>query len=344
MHDVAVVGCGPAGSSCARRLEKAGLEVVVLEAKPVVGVPVQCSGLISKNLDKYLKVPRSCIQNMVKGAVIHGPGGAEIRLRKPTTTAYVLDRERLDQHLASRLESPVRLETSVRKLDFSGKGVTLRTSDGEVKARSVVGCDGPGSVVRKHFRVKPPETLGGVMAVTDEKDSSDEVEIWADRDVCDGFLWRIPRGESVEYGMIGSGVKFIQLEKFFRLDPRNCSKGAGMIPTGGCKSYFPRALLIGDAAAQTKPWSGGGVIYNLICSKLAAQTLIKALGEGDLSEERLSGYEDAWKKEIGRSISMGMMGREIYKEMDNAHLKSYMKSLAKQDLNKLDLDRPEFSF
>ena len=340
MHDVIVVGAGPAGSYTARLLEKMGLDVVVIERKSEVGLPVQCSGLVSKNLDRFVKVPKEIIEHEVKRAVIHGPG-KDINLKKSSTAAYVLDREGFDMFMVSKIESTVKYDTEVRGISMNKDSVSVNTSKGEFQAKALVGADGPGSIVRKHFRVTPPEFVSGIYAMTEERDSSDFVELWLERKICDGFLWRIPRKDRVEYGMLGTKAKFPQLEKFFKL--KSYTRGAGTIPLGSCKSFFPRTLLVGDAAAMTKPWSGGGVVYSLTAAGHAARTIAQGIKEGNLSESLLEGYEKAWKDDFGNQISLGMMGRELFKDMSETQFKEVFDKLANQDLNSLDMDFPVFS-
>jgi digeranylgeranylglycerophospholipid reductase len=202
MHDVAVVGAGPAGLRCAGLCEESGLDVVVLDRKPEIGLPVQCSGLISRNLDRIVKPPGKCIEHMVKGAVVHGPGGREVRLRKPGTAAYVIDRAAFDRFLAGRIKSEIRMKTGVSDLKYARDGVKLYTSGGEVRARAVLGCDGPSSVVASHFRQRPREMLQGVIIMEKRPDRSGFVELWLDRELCDGFLWRIPRGRAVRHARV----------------------------------------------------------------------------------------------------------------------------------------------
>jgi geranylgeranyl reductase family protein len=342
MYDVVVVGAGPAGLRSARLCEQAGLEVLVLERKSEIGSPVQCSGLISTNLDRLVRPQDDCIEHRVNGAIVHGPGGKEIMLEKPGTAAYVIDRKAFDEQLAKQVKSEIRFETSLERLEF-GREVRFFTNKGEVKSKAVIGCDGPSSVVRKHFAVRPHEILQGIIAIEKKPSKSRFVEMWLDRGVCDGFLWRIPRGKSVEYGMLGSVVNFSQLEKFFGLE-RDLEKRAGLIPIGPCKSYFDRALLVGDAAGQTKPWSGGGVVYGLICAGHAAKALREAFARDDLSEKVLAGYEKAWKAELDRPICMGMMFRELYKDMDEKQLGQLFEKFAGRELNNLDMDFPVLDF
>ncbi len=344
MHDVVVVGAGPAGLMCASLCEKSGLDVLVLERKPKIGLPVQCSGLISRNIDRLVRPPGNCIEHRVNGAIVHGPGGRDIRLEKPGTAAYVIDRAAFDVFLAGRVKSEIRMKTEVRGLQYSGDGVKVSTSRSEVMARAVLGCDGPSSVVARHFgQRRPREMLQGVIILEKKPDRSGFVELWLDRKLCDGFLWRIPRGKSVEYGMLGSRAGFRQLEKFFGVG-EGLEKRAGLIPIGPGKTYFDRTLLVGDAAAQTKPWSGGGVVYGLTAAGHAARTIRQALARNDLSEKALAGYEHAWRAELDRPIQMGMMARELYREMDNRQLGEFLDRLAGIDLNSLDMDFPALGF
>ncbi len=343
MDDVTVVGAGPAGLRCATLLEENGVDLAVLDSKKALGEPVQCSGLISRNLDRFLKVPDDCIEHEVSGAVVRGPGGRELRLEKKGGAAYVIDRRAFDRFLAGQVSSEIRLGTMVRGLRLSGQGASLRTNRGDFRSQAVLGCDGPSSVVRRHFGHEPGEMLQGIIAITSKPDNSGYVEMHLDRELCDGFAWKIPRGRSTEYGMLGSSVSFDRLLPFFSLGDVK-EKRAGPVPVGPCRTYFERTLLVGDSAGQTKPWSGGGVVYGLTCAGHASGVMKKALDRGDLSEGFLSEYERAWKEELDRPICLGMMGRELFRDMDNKRLGEFLDRLKSMDLNSLDMDFPSLGF
>ena len=168
-------------------------------------------------------------------------------------------------------------------------------------------------------------------------DNSDHVDMWYDSKLNGGFFWKIPRGERTEYGMLGSKASFSQIEKFFRI--KGYEKAAGPIPMGMVKTYYNRMLLMGDAACQVKPWSGGGVIYGFTAAQAAARVLEK----GDFSEEGLKAYEDAWKEKLAKPITMGLMFREFYKEMDSEQLEMVFRKLKETELNGLDMDFPLFN-
>ncbi len=346
-YDVIVVGAGPAGLYSTKLLEKR-FSVLVLEEDKEIGKPIQCSGLVSKNLDNFVKVDRNCVENEIKGAIFHSKS-SEFRLEKQASIARVIDRNRFDSSLARGLKSKILMGTRVTGIEIRKDSVKVKTEPGdkEFVSKMILGCDGPNSIVRNHFGVKPAEIIKGLIAITREKDSSGLVELWFDKEVLDdGFFWKIPRGESIEYGMLSKDADFTKLEKFFtpKLKGKSYEKRAGMIPIGIQKTYFPRTLLVGDSACQVKPWSGGGVVYGMICAGIASDVVSKAFDSRNFSENFLEQYEDRWKTEIGRSITMGMMFREFLKDLDNQGIEKIFNKIKKKGIDNLDMDFPFASF
>jgi len=91
------------------------------------------------------------------------------------------------------------------------------------------------------------------------------------------------------------------------------------IPLGGPirKTYYPNMLIAGDSAQQVKPTTGGGVVFSLICGKIAGETAHNASTSGHLSEAFLSNYERRWRSEIGRDLdAMRHIRRMLFKLPD----------------------------
>ena len=64
---------------------------------------------------------------------------------------------------------------------------------------------------------------------------------------------------------------------------------SGVIPIGfPLRTFADRTMLVGDAAGQAKPLSGGGLYTGMTAARIAAEVALAALKEGDLSAERLS--------------------------------------------------------
>jgi len=265
-----------------------------------------------------------------------------MKLEKGGVAAYVINREGFDKLLAKRLDCSVMFKTPLDGFTVLDDRVMVRSGGKTFESLALLGCDGSNSLVRKQMQAKPKETLKGLIAVTGEKDDGEFVEMWFDKKVCDGFLWKIPRGSSVEYGMLGTGAKFEQLRDFFGLKGagKRHEKRGGIVPLGPPKTYYDRVLLVGDAAVQVKPWSGGGVIYSLKAAEIAANTLRQAKDTGDFSEAFLKMYEQGWKEAFGGRIRAGMLGRAVFRKMNNTQLNLAMRGLkrARFLMNKLDMD------
>ena len=164
------------------------------------------------------------------------------------------------------------------------------------------------------------------------------MELFFDKDkLPDGFLWRIPRGSRTEYGMLGRSVSYRNLEEFFGIS--SYERRAGTISLGPVRSFSERVLLVGDAACQVKPWSGGGVIYGLRCADIAVRTIREALKRDDFSEHFLRRYEKEWRKALGKQIRLGMLYRRWYKRSSPRMIRQAFHIMrAVPYLNKLDMD------
>jgi flavin-dependent dehydrogenase len=236
---------------------------------------------------------------------------------KDEQVSNVIDRVGLDRELADAArEAGADLREHHTVLDVAEHAdhveVDVRGPDGVEthRARMVAGCDGPKSRVRRDLDLpEPGELLHGVLGFTDEDDHQDFVDVHLT--VPRFFAWRIPRGEAgVEYGLAvppGGDVRE-RFEAFcesygVELD-RRCS---GLIPIGPPDTVTSeRAFLIGDAAAQTKPFTGGGIRYGMTAADHAARTI-----DPD-DPETLADYEAAWRGDLSREIELGHWVRRAY--------------------------------
>ena len=148
--DVIVVGAGPAGSTAAGQLARAGLQVALLEEHGEVGRPVHCSGLVSPRALQIAGLAEEAIAlRRYRAARIWGPGGGTLSIRSETVQAVVVDRARFDQALAARaVEAGAALMLETRATGFERIGgdirVRVRTPQGErqLRARLLVGALG----------------------------------------------------------------------------------------------------------------------------------------------------------------------------------------------------------
>ena len=100
MHDVVVVGGGPAGMHAAGRLARRGRDVLVIEEDLGPGDPVHCTGVLAREAFDEFDLTRDVILNELTTARFVSPRGHVLLHRTPTVEAVVIDRRGLDVHLA----------------------------------------------------------------------------------------------------------------------------------------------------------------------------------------------------------------------------------------------------
>ncbi|HHV75466.1 MAG TPA: FAD-dependent oxidoreductase, partial [Thermoanaerobacterium sp.] len=131
-YDVLVLGAGPIGSTLARLLAEKGFKVGLIEKKRIVGLPLQCAGLVSWKIKKVNILPDEFIINRIKGAIIHSPSDHTLKVSKDNVEAYVIDRISYDQYLAEEAVSHgVELLTNskVTRVDHNQGKVTIKGTD-----------------------------------------------------------------------------------------------------------------------------------------------------------------------------------------------------------------------
>jgi len=348
MHDVVVVGAGPAGSRYARRAAEDGLDVVVFE-QGQVGEPLACSGHVSTDLWEYTEDARDeLFQNEISGARFHtgGPESDDHPFYKDEVISNVIDRVGLDRNLADLAReagADVREGHNVVGVTESADGVTVevRGDDGVEthRARLVAGCDGPKSRVRQELDLpEPGELLHGVLGFDDTADHQDFVDVHLT--VPKFFAWRIPRGEAgVEYGLAvppgdDARERFETFCAGYDADvTRRCS---GLIPIGPPDRVTgERSFLVGDAAAQTKPFTGGGILYGMTAADHAA----REIDPDDPST--VDDYERAWREDLRSEIRLGhavRAGYSVPKPIQKAGMKAFEGEIG------VHMDRPSTLF
>lgn len=350
--DALVVGAGPAGSTAAHGLARAGHRVLMIEEHPKVGHPVQCAGLVSRRVVELAGAASSVVRE-VRGATVFGPSLRSVAFRASEPRAYVIDRAGLDLHLAERaVGAGAELRTNTRFDDCVGetpRGVRVRLRDPngesiEVIARMVLGADGVASAVARAFRLRRPvEILPAFEAEFPTSPGDPEtVEVYLGRAFAPGlFGWWIPDGRGgarvgVAADADGTSARvyyerlLAHLERRFGRPLRNpTALLAAGIPIGRLPRVVgTRVALIGDAAAQVKPLSGGGIFTGMRAGELAAGVVGAALAEDDLSERRLSEYPRRFEEELGEEFRRALYLRRLFVKLSDRELDSLVDVLA----------------
>ena len=316
MKDLIIVGAGPVGSHLAQKMQEKGLEALVIERSEEIGRPLACSGHVSPDIWGF--VPEGSkerlYQNEIEGANFHTDSGREYSFYKDDTVSYVIDRVELDKVKAEQAQeagAQYNMGETVREVKEKGDSVIVETDKDSYEALMVAGCDGASSTVRTEAGLPEPDHFyQGILCFSDEEDSSDFVDVFLD--VPDFFGWRIPRGDSVEYGAAvprgENPQKWLEnvTERFIEEEERK-NICAGAIPVGPPEKVTSRRVfLVGDAAGQTKPFTGGGILYGMRAAEKAAENISVD------QPSTLGLYEEAWREELLKDIRIGSVIESSY--------------------------------
>jgi digeranylgeranylglycerophospholipid reductase len=335
--DIIVVGGGPAGSYIAYELASSGHNVVVLERKSAPGINACCTGIISTECFQRLDPGPGVVLKKVDSAKFFSPSGRRLRFRSENVQAYVVNRLLLDKALACKAESSgARYFLSSRVVDIIRRENSMQAEvlcSGARRifnARAVVLANGFGSQLPKKLGLGEIESfLVGAQAEIEVRDV-DELEVHFGQKVAPGaFAWLVPTSTNKAYiGLLATSQAKLHLQQFLstlfaegRVGDPEAKIEQKAIPIKPLpRSYGHRVVVIGDAAGQVKPTTGGGIYFGHIGAKIAAEVLTGALDSDNLTAAYLARYQKQWKARMGREISRAYWARWAYARLSDRQI------------------------
>jgi len=335
-YDVIIAGAGPVGAHLACLLSKKGLSVLVLEKKKIPG-KTACSGLISTRIKTLVPLDSSFVDHIVYGATFHSKH-ASLTVEKKKPVAYVVNRVLFDRHmisLAERAGAKIALGEPFESYAAEENHVVVNR---KYCAKMLVGADGAGSTVRMLSGLKGKIcSVNGIISIFDEHSLDRKVDVFYGKSIAPGFFaWRIPRGTSVEYGLASNSASqknhIHYFKKFLKQQKRELGKfQSHPIVFGEQDTADERVILAGDAALQVKPFSGGGVIYGLMCAKIAANAIVCAFKKDDFSKAFFEkNYDRVWKRMLLEPIENGKLVRDMMNSLDDEELDAFFELAGKR--------------
>jgi digeranylgeranylglycerophospholipid reductase len=330
-HDVAVIGGGPAGATAARYAALEGVSTVLVERRKRPGIPVQCGEFLpvaaickemmpeAKELDHLLSPALDTLSMRTKEIKFFSPSGREYTIQ---FDGFTVDRDRFDAKLvdmARRAGADVMAGTAVRKIESANGHEVLRTSNGkELRAKVVIGADGPHSLVRKVLGLPGPKRLSPCIQWTVKGDHPPVVEMHFGNVAPWGYAWVIPKKGSVNIGLgvtgsingsISALLKDFVERKGFDGKEGLLRKTGGHVPSTGPVpvTVSGRYLLAGDAAGHVMATNGGGIPTAMVGGRAAGTSAARHIA----SRMPLEAYEKAWKLEMGTMLRNAARTRAI---------------------------------
>jgi digeranylgeranylglycerophospholipid reductase len=323
-YDLIVVGAGPAGSIASRTAAELGVSVLMLEKDRDVGYPVRCGEAVSKEgVAEFIYPDQKWISATISKFSFNAPDGTEVIIGLGES-GYVLERSIFDYELArtaAAAGTEVLTGAYVNGLLFAdgkvaGVKYEFKGEQKEIKAKVVIAADGVESRVgrwaglKTHIDFRDMESAVQITAA-DIPIDQDTLYFYFGKNIApNGYFWIFPKGNTKANiglgisGLIGkkkSAESFLNdfMKKYYPRAPV-LSKIAGGVPSSITLSKIsaPGIMLVGDAARQVNPLSGGGIASGMIGGSIAGKIAAEAVRKNEL--DYILSYDKEWAKRLGK--------------------------------------------
>ncbi|WP_044170291.1 geranylgeranyl reductase [Kamptonema formosum] len=368
---VAVVGSGPAGSSAAETLAKAGIETFLFERKLDNAKP--CGGAIPLCMVSEFDLPPHIIDRRVRQMKMISPSNIEVDIKLDNPEEYIgmCRREVLDGFLrdrASKLGATL-INGTVHKLELpasTSQPYTIHYADhsngsltGTVKTLKVdmvIGADGANSRIAKEIdagdynyaiafqeRIRLPEDK---MAFYE-----DLAEMYVGNDVSpDFYAWVFPKYDHVA---VGTGTMKVNKAQIKDLQAGIRARAARKLEGGKIikveahpipehprpRRVVGRVALVGDAAGYVTKSSGEGIYFAAKSGRMCAETIVEFSSGGSRipTEDELKVYLKRWDKKYGLTYKVLDILQTVFYRTD-ATREAFVEMCSDRDVQKLTFD------
>ncbi|MBI3129898.1 MAG: geranylgeranyl reductase family protein [Acidobacteria bacterium] len=323
IHDVAIVGAGPAGSVCAWALARGGKSVLLLDKAPFPRVK-PCGGGVSPQVGRWLPFDFSPAISLRPTKVRFTWKADEdaVELDLGRDLLWMVRREIFDQLLVDQAVAAgvaFEADSALKTLTREGEAWHLATSRGVHRARIVVAADGALGVTAKLLGLKPAtRALAGAIEVESPVPPVAPDIVHLDfGTVKTGYLWNFPKADGQSCG-IGAfrgkpeGSLDARLEGYLRgfdLRLADCHRMAHpiLLWDGDRPLHTDHALVIGEAAGVVDPLTAEGIRPAIWSGLKAAETLLATRTENPLAEysrvmAETLGADMLWARRLARAF------------------------------------------
>lgn len=369
---VAVVGSGPAGSSAAETLAKAGIETYLIERKLDNAKP--CGGAIPLCMVEEFDLPPEIIDRRVRKMKMISPSNIEVNIGgtlKDDEYIGMCRREVLDGFLRERAHTlgAKLINGTVYAVDIptsSTAPYTIHYADhanGSLEGTAqtlqvdlIIGADGANSRVAKAIdagdynyaiafqeRIRLPEDK---MAYYHEL-----AEMYVGDDVSpDFYAWVFPKYDHVA---VGTGTMKVNKAKIKHLQAGIRQRAAHRLEGGEIikveahpipehprpRRVVGRVALVGDAAGYVTKSSGEGIYFAAKSGRMCAETIVEFSNAGQRvpTEDELKVYLKRWDKKYGLTYKVLDLLQTVFYRSD-ATREAFVEMCADIDVQRLTFD------
>jgi len=351
--DILVVGAGPAGSIAAKHAALGGADVILIDKKSEIGSPKRCAEGVSKEGLKFLGIEPQAIWavNEIEGIRLVAPDGTDVWLNdeiKLPEAGYILERKVFDKYMAmdaGRAGAEIKVKTLAKSLkkegDFYIVSCESMGKEFDIKAKILIGADGPESHIGRWAGLKTGTRLkdmeSGVqfeMCNVKMKNFS-ILEFYFGSVAPGGYVWIFPKGKDI--ANVGLAVIQSETDKpaydylvdFVKIcpatkDAKIVELNVGGDPVGGMIKDLSddNILIVGDAAGQVNPLTGGGIISGMTCGMFAGEVAAKSIKNGDYSKKQLVEYNKRCEDHLYDEMKKYLKVRDYLSSLSDDELDS----------------------
>ena len=371
MLRVAVVGSGPAGSSAAETLAKAGIETYLFERKLDNAKP--CGGAIPLCMVSEFDLPPEIIDRRVRKMKMISPSNVEVDINLDNEDEHIgmCRREVLDGFMRDRAAKlgAILINGTVYQLDIPTNDTAPYTlhyadhSNGQVKGEMktlkvdvVIGADGANSRIAKaidagdyNYAIAFQERIRLPQPMMDYYE--DLAEMYVGTDVSpDFYAWVFPKHDHVA---VGTGTMKVNkaiikdLQMGIRTRAAHKLQGGEIIKVEAHpipehprpRRVVGRVALVGDAAGTVTKSSGEGIYFAAKSARMCAETLVEVTNSGQRipTEAELQLYIKRWDKKYGITyLVLDLLQRVFYRS--DATREAFVEMCSDKDVQRLTFD------
>jgi len=353
--NISIIGAGPAGNYLAYLLKKSNKEINVniYETKKQIGLPIQCTGILTNSINQIIKLPKEVIAAKITKLKLISPDNNSIQFnfKEPN---LIIHRDKFDKYFAKLAEKEgVNYHLQTRYLNNTKNALKIKNNKNHnIETRHfdiLIGADGPNSGVAKHNNLfkKRQFAIGQQILTKLSTNKFPENEIQVFLGVGE-FAWIVPEGNNLfRIGLVSKlnskelfnkFIKRIQAENKIKITAMQNQSGPIPIfnPKQQTINQEKNIFLLGDSATQVKATSYGGIIHGLLAAEAINNYLTK--------HKSISKYNQEIKQKVIKELYLSLQLRKVLNKFTEKNYNSLIKLLQKEKariiLEQFDRDFP----
>ncbi|PIN76766.1 hypothetical protein COV17_01275 [Candidatus Woesearchaeota archaeon CG10_big_fil_rev_8_21_14_0_10_36_11] len=291
--EIVIVGAGPIGCYAGYLLAQSGHTVSIYDKKKEIGLPIQCTGILTSDFDKFSISLDSCLVNTIRRIETFSPDNIKIGIQQKD---YIVCRKKFDTLIAdtaARAGAKIFLNHSfIRKDGNSLVIVNHKNNNAEKKVHGdiIIAADGPLSPVGKAYGLfhSSRKYYYGIQAIVEGEFDKSVTKTYFGKNTCPGFFaWVVP--ESSTKARVGLYTTQNPKQHFDTFMSKNGFKAqeiqAGTIPIFNLHQRLKKdnCYVVGDASGYVKATTGGGIVPGM----KQVQILVDCINNNKIFEKEI---------------------------------------------------------